>query len=221
MANKKGIKGKLLFILFVFTIGLASMAVRVGYLKIVHGAEYETAAKEQQVNRYDSIISPNRGSIVDRNNQPLAISTRVYNVILDVRVLCEYKAEEQEKTINALSETLGLDANELKSYLVVDPTTGKPALDTSWKVLAKKQEPEIKEKLELLGVKGVVFENDTKRKYPAGTMAAQVIGFTGDTNYGLEKEYDEEMSGVPGRSFIVYDGKNGAVQQEVAAQETQ
>lgn len=219
MANKKGIKGKLLFILFVFTIGLASMAVRVGYLKIVHGAEYETAAKEQQVNRYDSIISPNRGSIVDRNNQPLAVSTRVYNVILDVRVLCEYKAEEQEKTINALSETLGLDANELKSYLVVDPTTGKPALDTSWKVLAKKQEPEIKEKLESLGVKGVVFENDTKRKYPAGTMAAQVIGFTGDTNYGLEKEYDEEMSGVPGRSFIVYDGKNGAVQQEVAAQD--
>ena len=49
MANKKGIKGKLLFILFVFTIGLASMAVRVGYLKIVHGAEYETAAKEQRL----------------------------------------------------------------------------------------------------------------------------------------------------------------------------
>lgn len=52
---------------------------------------------------------------------------------------------------------------------------------------------------------------------PAGSLAAQVIGFTGTTNYGLEKMYDEEMSGIPGRSFITYDGTEGAIQQEIPA----
>lgn len=217
MDKRKRIKSRLIFILFVLIAVFAALGGRVFYLKTVHGAEYETAAKQQQVSRYDSIISPNRGSIVDRNNQPLAISTRVYNIILDVRVLADYSAEEQEKTVNVLSEVLGLDANTLKGYLVKDPATGKPALDTNWKVLAKKQEPEIKEKLESMDIKGVVFENDTKRKYPAGSLAAQVIGFTGTTNYGLEKMYDEEMSGIPGRSFITYDGTQGAIQQEVPA----
>ncbi len=217
MDKRKRIKSRLVFILFVLITVFAALGGRVFYLKTVHGAEYETAAKQQQVNRYDSIISPNRGAIVDRNNQPLAISTRVYNIILDVRVLSDYPAQEQEKTVNALSEVLGLDADTLKSYLVKDPATGKPALDTNWKVLAKKQEPEIKEKLESMEIKGVVFENDSKRKYPAGSLAAQVIGFTGTTNYGLEKMYDEEMSGIPGRSFITYDGTEGAVQQEIPA----
>ncbi len=219
MDKRKRIKSRLIFILFVLIAAFAALGGRVFYLKTVHGAEYETAAKQQQVNRYDSIISPNRGSIVDRNNQPLAISTRVYNIILDVRVLADYSAEEQEKTVSALSEVLGLNADTLRSYLVKDPATGKPALDTNWKVLAKKQEPEIKEKLEAKEIKGVVFEDDTKRKYPAGSLAAQVIGFTGTTNYGLEKMYDDEMSGIPGRSFITYDGTEGAVQQEVPAQD--
>ena len=219
MDKRKRIKSRLIFILFVLIALFAALGARVFYLKSVHGEEYETAAKQQQVSRYDSIISPNRGAIVDRNSQPLAISTRVYNVIMDVRVLSVFKAEEQEKTVNALSEVLGLDGGELRGYLAKDPATGKPALDTNWKVLAKKQPPEVKTKLEEKDVKGIVFENDTKRRYPAGSLAAQVIGFTGNINYGLEKQYDTEMSGVPGRSFITYDGTSGAIQQEVPAQD--
>ncbi len=217
--KRKRIKTKINFVLFVLVTVFVCLGGRVFHIKSIHGAEYESAAKEQQVSRYDSIISPSRGNIVDRNNQPLAISTRVYNIILDVRVLSQNSEKEQEKTINALSEVLGLNADELRGYLVKDPTTGKPMLDTSWKVLAKKQELDIKEKLEAMNLKGVVFENDIKRKYPGGSLAAQVIGFMGNTNYGLEKMYDEEMRGVPGRSFITYDGKNGAIQQEVEAQD--
>lgn len=97
MSKRKRTRNKLYFlavVLFIIFIGLGS---RVGYLKSVHGAEYETLAKTQQVSRYDSVISPNRGTITDRNNQPLAISTTVYNIILDVRVLVMNDIKEKEK----------------------------------------------------------------------------------------------------------------------------
>ena len=126
MDKRKRIKSRLIFILFVLIAVFAALGGRVFYLKTVHGAEYETAAKQQQVSRYDSIISPNRGSIVDRNNQPLAISTRVYNIILDVRVLADYSAEEQEKTVNALkctslsSDTINRTVSKIKQSRRVD-----------------------------------------------------------------------------------------------------
>lgn len=213
-------KAKLTFILFILLTGFTGLGARVLYVKNVHGADYETAAKTQQVSRYDSIIAPNRGTITDRNNQALAVSTTVYNIVLDARVLVQYKPKEQEKTIKALSDTLeGIDYSTLKDYIAIDPTTGKPKLDTSWKVLAKKQSREVKESLEALNIKGVVYQKDTQRKYTSGSLAAQVIGFIRDTMWGLENEYNADMSGVAGRSFITYDGQNGAVNQEIPAQD--
>ena len=60
-----GIKanGRFAFILFAFFAAFALMLGRVLYMKVVHGAEYEAAAKNQQINRYDITIPPNRGSI--------------------------------------------------------------------------------------------------------------------------------------------------------------
>ncbi|MGE4214025.1 MAG: peptidoglycan D,D-transpeptidase FtsI family protein [Anaerotignaceae bacterium] len=215
-----GRKAKLTFILFVLLAGFSGLGARVFYIKSVHGAEYETAAKTQQVSRYDSIISPNRGTITDRNNQALAVSTTVYNIVLDTRVLVQFKPEEQEKTIKALSDTLeGVDYATLKEYIAIDPVTNKPKLDSSWKVLAKKQTREVKESLEAMGLKGVVYQKDTQRKYTSGTLAAQVIGFIRDAMWGLEKQYNIDMSGVAGRSFITYDGANGAVNQDIPAED--
>ncbi|MDD3569861.1 MAG: penicillin-binding transpeptidase domain-containing protein [Lachnospiraceae bacterium] len=215
-----GRKAKLAFILFVLLAGFSSLGARVFYIKNVHGEEYETAAKTQQISRYDSIIAPNRGTITDRNNQALAVSTTVYNIVLDARVLVQNEEAEQEKTIKALSDTLeGVDYSTLKEYITIDPVTKKPKLDTSWKVLAKKQSREVKESLEAMGLKGVVYQKDTQRKYTSGTLASQVIGFIRDAMWGLEKQYNVYMSGVAGRSFITYDGVNGAVNQEIPAQD--
>ena len=71
------------FILFVFMVILTVLFGRVLYWKVVHGAEFEAAAKNQQINRYDLVNAANRGSILDRNEQVLAVSTAVYNVVLD------------------------------------------------------------------------------------------------------------------------------------------
>ena len=97
-------KGRLAFILFVLFAAFFALIGRVTYLKVVYGEEYETAARTQQISGYDDTINPNRGTITDRNHQPLAVSTTVYNIVLDVRVLVQNKMEEQEKTLSALCE---------------------------------------------------------------------------------------------------------------------
>ncbi len=221
------IKGRLYFVFFIFVIALTLLGGRVYYFKTVKGAEYENRAKEQQVNRYDSMVPANRGSIVDRNNQPLAISTVVYNVILDSRVLAlknldeATRKEEQDKTFNALREVFpDLDYEELEHGVQINPDTQRPYTDNSWKVLARNVDKEIKESLEVQNLKGIFFEKSTKRTYPLKTLACHVIGFMrGDAKWGIESYYDKYMTGTPGRSFISYDGNNTAVQMEYDAKD--
>ena len=209
-------------ILFGMTLILALLATRIAYLKIVKGEEYENAAKAQQTEGYDTTIVANRGSIVDRNNQAFAVSTRVYDLALDVRVLVQsYDAEEQEKTISTLAgiDYLNLDYSTLKSYIVTD-ANGVPAADTHWKILAKKLTREQKEEIEALGLKGVVFGADTNRSYPLGIIASDVIGFIrGDSSWGIENEYNSVLSGVDGREFKTYDGGSTAVVQTIEAKD--
>ncbi|MDO4531825.1 MAG: hypothetical protein Q4C06_07585, partial [Bacillota bacterium] len=80
---------KFAFILFAFMAVLTLLFGRVVYWKLAHGAEFEQAVKNQQINRYDLVDTPNRGSILDRNEQVLAVSTAVYNVALDPLLIAE------------------------------------------------------------------------------------------------------------------------------------
>ena len=221
------IKGRLYFTFFAFVILLTGLCGRVYYWKTVKGAEFENRAKEQQVNRYDVAVQANRGAIVDRNNQPFAVSTIVYNVILDSRVLSLKDSDEadrikaQDKTFAALQEVFpDLDYQELRHGVQIDPATGNPYTDNHWKILAKNVDKEVKENLEAQNLVGIYFDQTTKRTYPLKSLACHVIGFMrGDSKWGLENYYDKYMTGVPGRSFIAYDGSNTAVRQEYNAQD--
>ena len=216
--------GRFAFILFAFFAAFALMFGRVLYMKVVHGAEYEAAAKNQQINRYDITIPPNRGSILDRNNQVLAISTTVYNVALDSLQLAEVAEqypEEQEKTLTTLCEYFPeLDYNTLKQYVTVNPETGELYMNNHWKYLVKGIERSVKEELEAMNLKGVYFEKSSQRSYPLNSSACHLIGFTrGDAQWGLEGYYNSYMEGTPGRSFILYNGADSVVHQDYDAKD--
>lgn len=221
-----GIKanGRFAFILFAFFAAFALMFGRVLYMKVVHGAEYEAAAKNQQINRYDITIPPNRGSILDRNNQVLAISTTVYNVALDslqLAEVAELSPEEQEKTLTTLCEYFPeLDYSTLKQYVTINPETGELYMNNHWKYLVKGIESSVKEELEAMNLKGVYFEKSSKRSYPLNSSACHLIGFTrGDAQWGLEGYYNSYMEGTPGRSFILYNGADSVVHQDYDAKD--
>ena len=216
--------GRFAFILFAFFAAVALMFGRVLYMKVVHGAEYEAAAKNQQINRYDITIPPNRGSILDRNNQVLAISTTVYNVALDslqLAEVAELSPEEQEKTLTTLCEYFPeLDYNTLKQYVTINPETGELYMNNHWKYLVKGIERSVKEELEAMNLKGVYFEKSSKRSYPLNSSACHLVGFTrGDAQWGLEGYYNSYMEGTPGRSFILYNGADSVVHQDYDAKD--
>lgn len=221
--HTEGIKanGKFAFILFIFLFCFVVMFGRVFYWKIVHGAEFEAVAKNQQINRYDMTIPPNRGSIMDRNNQVLAISTTVYHVVLDALQLVEFDEKEQEKTLTTLCKYFpDLEYETLKKYITVNPETGEIYMNNHWKYLVKSVDRSIKEELEAQKIKGIYFEKASKRSYPLKTSACHLVGFTrGDTQWGVEGYYDEYMKGMSGRSFILYQGTDSVVYQNYKAKD--
>lgn len=215
------VKNKIAFILFVFITVFVIFFGRVVFLKVVHGEEYETAAKNQQINRYDTVIAANRGSILDRNEQVLAISTAVFNVVLDPLVLADNKEAEQEKTLTALCKYFPeLDYATLKGYITLNATTGQINLPNNWKYLVKGIDRPLKDELEALKLKGVYYEQTSKRSYPLKTLGCHLLGFIrGGTQSGIEGQYNEYMKGTPGRSFILYDGADSVTYQDYPAQD--
>ena len=209
--KKKLIKNRIIFLIFIVTSSLVFVGVfRVMHIKAKSGDEFERKAIENQINKVtDKIINPNRGTILDRNNQPLAISTTVFNVALDLRLLDELKPEQVTKIFNKVSEILKIDINELNGYLIKDANGKlKPENDTHWKIIKKKIPYDIGKQLEKENLTGVNLEADTQRNYPQNNLASQTIGFImGDTRWGLEKTYDKELTGTPGRIHRTYENE--------------
>ena len=217
----RGIKvnQKFAFILFVFMAVLTLLFGRVLYWKVAHGAEFEQAVKNQQINRYDLVNAANRGSILDRNEQVLAVSTAVYNVALDPLLIAGEKDEkETQKTFTTLCEFFPeLKMEDLQYHVTLNPTTNEINTPSHWKYLVKGVERSVKEKLEKEDLLGVYFEQTSKRSYPLKTLACHLIGF--NNTWGLEGYYNDEMTGIPGRSFILYQGADTVTYQDYAAED--
>ncbi len=217
--KKKKFKGRIIFLMSILTIGLSFVGIfRVMSIKAQSGDEFEKQAIENQINKVtDKVINANRGSILDRNNQPLAISSTVFNVALDIRILAELKIEETQKILSTVSEILQIDINELNAYLAKDENGKlKSENDTHWKIIKKKVSYDIGKKLEAEKLTGVHLENDTQRNYPQNNTASQTIGFImGDTSWGLENVYNEELTGTPGRIYRTYENNSSVVTNDI------
>lgn len=185
-----------------------------------NGEKYSKQVLSQQ--RYDSTTIPyKRGAILDVNGSLLAVSEKVYNVVLDAVAVSE-KEEYLEPTLNALRSEFGIDINEVRSYIAANGETSR------YKVLARRLPyEEIENFLNLQQeegslVKGVWFEEEYKRVYPEGSLACDVIGFTTNDNdgkYGLEEYYNDVLSGVPGREYGYLNDDSNLERRTIAAQD--
>lgn len=205
------VTGRLLCMLLVFVILLSYVGLYRVFAIKADGKDYEKSAIYNQVNRIqDKIVSPNRGDIVDRNGEPLAVGETVFNIILDVRLMVEQKQDKQEETINNINKIVGIPVETIRSYVALDANK-KPAKDTHYFILAKKVPISVGRKINDLNCNWLYAEQDTKRSYPHGTLAAQVIGFTrGEASWGIESVYNDDMTGIPGRTFRTYE-RNGSI----------
>lgn len=182
-------KRRIVIIRNFFLVIFCVLVVVLVYRMIYKGEEYQKMAIEQQT--YDSRISAKRGTIYDRNGKALAVSASVEMVSVDPTVIKE--KDTAEKTASELSKILNLEYEDVHK---------KVTANSKYEIIARQIEKETADKIRELELYGVNVTEDTKRYYPYGAFASQVIGFTGSDNQGLdgiELEYDEQLKGVPGR----------------------
>ena len=204
--NKFSIKmQKKLVVLFgLVLLAFTGLSARLIWLTRENGTRYQKQVLAQQ--QYDSITLPyRRGDIVDAKGTKLATSEKVYNLVIDAKVMnteLNGKTPYLEPTLEALGQFFDLDMTAIREYVA----THKEA---SWYVPLKRLTyDEIsgfqQAKSENSNIKGVWFEEEYKRVYPYGSLAADTIGFTSTDNqgsYGLEEYYDSVLNGINGREY--------------------
>ena len=199
----KFMQKKLVMIFVAIVLAFVFLVGRITYINASNGAKYTKIVLNQQ--QYDSRTIPfKRGDIVDRNGTKLATSERVYNVILDVKVLTEDE-DCIEPTIKVLEDCFGIEEEVVRTLIKDSPSSRYNILKKGIDYETAQAFEEIDEDDEKYpDVKGIWLEDDYVRKYPYNTLASDVIGFTVNGNVGsngIEASYNSILNGTDGREY--------------------
>lgn len=194
---------KLVVLVVAVVLAFAALSVRLFVLVRDHGDSYKKQVLSQQ--EYTSTTIPfKRGNIVDCNGTVLATSRKVYNLVIDSKEILSDE-DYMEPTLAALDSCFDVDIAALRQYINDHP-------NSQYYVLLRRMPYEDisafkdiqNNPSEYPNVAGVWFEEEYQRNYPNGSLACDVIGFTGNDNtgmYGLEQYYNEELCGMNGREY--------------------
>ena len=136
-----------------------------------------------------------RGVITDRRGEPLAVSTPVVSIWADPRLLTT------SERLPELAQVMGMDLATLQQKL--DSYQGKRFM-----YLQRHRIPSDARAILEKRIRGVYGEREYRRFYPAGEVAAQLVGFTnvdGKGIAGLELAYDQWLRGAPGKKKYIKD----------------
>ena len=119
--HRRIMREKLAVMIIIILLAFAGLCVQLVRITDGNQAEYQKKILSQQ--RYDSTTLPfKRGTITDANGTILAVSEKVYNVVLDCKVMLDNK-KNQAPTVDALVECFKLDRAELDKYIKEHPTS--------------------------------------------------------------------------------------------------
>lgn len=199
-------KKRLLFILGTFTVLTLVLVLRIAWIQIYSGKEYQEFAYNQQTK--NRVISAKRGTIYDRNMKPLAVSGSVDTVSASPQEIGKQKLD-----IDKIS-------GELAGILEMDKETVKKKLtkNNQYELIKQKIDREVGNKVrewkKKNKISGIYIDEDTKRFYPNRNLAAHVVGFTNIDNDGLdgvERIMEKYLKGVPGKILSETDASGMAL----------
>lgn len=185
--------GRLVALLAALLLAMTIVSVRLGVLQVSRGGEYQDLALDQRVR---SLVLPaTRGQILDREGEaPLALSLEARDIYADPRYVEDPYAVAQE-----LAPALGLKLRLVMKAL---------AEDTSFVYIARQVDLDLASRAARLHLPGIGFLEVSKRYYPAGSLASQVLGFVGTEGAGLsglEYGYQDLLAGRPGERTLEID----------------
>jgi len=168
-----------------FVVAFLLVCARAYYLQVVLGPDLQERAEQQ----HQQVIklTPQRGTIFDRNGNPLALSLSVESLYADPGQI-----SDPAKLATELAPILDLTRKQIQKKL---------ESDRGFVWLERRLSPEKQEQLHRIKARGLYFASEHKRYYPLSRVGAQVIGFTGVDPKGLEGlelEYDAILQGEQG-----------------------
>ena len=180
-----------LFILFIAAFAL--ITYRLISIQYIYASKYKSEADFQHKEEF--VVNSTRGKILDRNLVELATSLIEKTVYANPKLVLSPDREAE-----ALSGILGLSYDDIKAKL------GNK--DLGFVYIKRQISSETAELISQLNLPGIYIQNENKRYYPQGDLAASIIGFTGLDNNGLngiELQYEKFLRGVDGKYVIEKD----------------
>ncbi|WP_081411100.1 stage V sporulation protein D [Desulfotruncus alcoholivorax] len=192
-----------------FLLASAAFMILVGrlaWVQFVRGDELQKKALE--VRMRDVPVEAKRGSIFDRNGNELVTSISVDSIYCNPG-----HVKDPRDTAERLAPILDMDVDKL-----ADKLSKKSSFEWIKRKVDNKVAGEIRKLLNDGKISGIGFVEESKRYYLNSTLAAHVLGFTGIDNQGLigiEKSYDEELRGEPGRIVVEHDAAGREVPEAI------
>lgn len=193
-------RGRLWPLFVIFGIVILLIVGRLFYLQLFKHTEYANAARDQRTR--DIVVHAKRGTIFDRSGNVLAKSVEAVTVYANPKEI-----EQPGRVAEVIVNTIGGDEAQIFNRVANH--------EKSFAYIAQKIDPadaeHLKEELKKEDLEGIYYLTDTKRVYPYGTVAGQVVGVVGQDNQGLsglELYYDDILAGVDGE-LLVQRGRDG------------
>lgn len=188
--------GRLVALFVVFTLAFGGMATRLVVVQVLDGRAYARLARE--VREREIVFPAHRGAVYDRNGNPLAISVDLETVYADPALVTN-----PGTVAKRLARVLNLRAAEIAERMQPTPSWSR------YEVIARQLSPETARKVRALKLPGIALKAEPKRLYPNKRLASHILGsvnnFDAAGASGIELEYDDILSGDPGRMVLEED----------------
>jgi cell division protein FtsI (penicillin-binding protein 3) len=182
----------------ILSLWVLAIAVRLVDLQIVRYPDFLRRAARQQQRTIE--VTPSRGVIYDRNGRELAMS-----VMADSIFAVPSEIPDQVTAARLLGRVLNDDPHAILARM-------QASRNFAW--IERKVDTATGDRVRALNLKGIYFQKEPKRFYPKKELAAQVIGYVGLDDAGLagiERGYNDQLQGRPGRRLISMDARRRAL----------
>jgi cell division protein FtsI (penicillin-binding protein 3) len=192
---------RLYVVMMMLALGSTALIVRAVDLQVVRKDFYQEQGDARFLREMPIPVS--RGTIFDRNGEPLAVSTPVESIWANPQQLLD-----QPDRLPALAAALGVDASALQQKL-------EQHQEKEFVYLKRQLNPDDADVITKLGIAGVSAQREYKRYYPSGEVLAHIIGVTNVDDRGqegLELAFDDWLAGTPGAEHVIRDNKGHTVE---------
>jgi cell division protein FtsI (penicillin-binding protein 3) len=198
---------RLVSIFVVSALSLGAILARLIVLQVHDAGALESRALDQRVR--DLTLPAPRGTIYDRSGGELAMSLPAKDVYADPRLVRDPRGEAR-----TISRILHLKVRDVRPLLAT--TADRHGVPIHFVYVRRGVDLSVAKRLEDEHLPGIGFLGDTRRYYPAGSLAPQVLGFVGVDGTGLaglEKQYQPLLAGRPGHEVVQEDPSGTLIPQ--------